>query len=122
MQVPMAVGLLSAILLAGSTRAAACALDQVPSVSADGQLARLNRQVPTTQAQLDGWTWCVFPHAYAVGRAVVLTEDRRDVARTLMRSALRTPWGWDFGDGQIGSGYTVRRGALPRAANGGGGH
>jgi hypothetical protein len=57
---------------------------------------------------LDVWTWCVFPRTYALGRTVVLTEDRRDVARTSMPSALRTPWAWDFGDGQLGHGYTVR--------------
>jgi hypothetical protein len=95
-------------LLGGTAVARACALDQRPSVYADGQLARSNTQVPTTAAQLAAWAPFVFPRTYQAGRAVTFTEDRREVARSLAAAAMRRPWRWQFGDGQLAYGWTVR--------------
>lgn len=105
---------LAVIVTVGSTLTAraspahACALDQTPSLSVDGIRARVNPVTPTTQAQLAHWTYFIFPHTYRAGHPLTLTEDRREVARTLMPSALRQPWGWQFGDGQVAVGWTVR--------------
>lgn len=103
-----AVALASLLLGGNSARASACALDQTPSVFADGQRAQVNPVVAKTQAQLARWTYFIFARPYAADRPVTLTEDRREVARTLMPSALRQPWGWQFGDGRIAVGWTVR--------------
>jgi hypothetical protein len=94
-------------LLGGTVMASACALDQRPSVFADGQLAHRNTQVPTTATQLAAWAPFVFPHTYQAGHAVTFTEDRREVARSLVAAAMRRPWRWQFGDGQVGYGWTV---------------
>lgn len=96
------------ILGCGLSSTNACTLDQKPSVSADGQLARLNPQAPVTQAQLATWSYFIFARSYAAGHRVTLTENRQDVARSLMPSALRQPWGWLFGDGTYAQGWTVR--------------
>lgn len=101
-----AAGLLLAV--GGASSAAACALDQTPSVYANGQLARKNPHLPTTQAQLSVWTYFVFARTYAVHHAITFTENRREVASTLTAAAMRRPWRWRFGDGQVSYGWTVR--------------
>jgi hypothetical protein len=83
-------------------------LDLQPSAYADGQRDRVNTQVPTTSAQLAGRDLFVFARGYPVRRAIVLTEDRREVARSLTAAAMRRPWRWRFGDGQVAYGWTVR--------------
>jgi hypothetical protein len=90
------------------TAARACAIDQRPSASANGRLAHLNPHTPTTSAQLATWGYFIFPGTFRVGADVTLTENRAEVARTLEPSALRDPWGWQFGDGTTALGWTVR--------------
>jgi hypothetical protein len=68
----------------------------------------VNTHVPTTSAQLAGWAPFVFARSYPVRRAIVLTENRREVARSLTVAAMRRPWRWKFGDGQVAYGWTVR--------------
>ena len=99
---------LAGCLLGVPTMARACALDSQPSAYADGQRDRVNPQVPTTSAQLTSWAPFVFARSHPVRRAIVLTEDRREVARTLTAAAMRRPWRWEFGDGQVAYGWTVR--------------
>lgn len=88
--------------------AQACTVDARPSAYADRQRDRLNTQVPTTAAQQADWSPFVFPGRYRVRRAISLTEDRREVARSLVPAALRRPWRWHFGDGRVADGWTVR--------------
>src|SRR5919199_2975364 len=91
----------------------ACALDSRPSAYADGQRDRVNTQVPRSSAQLASWAPFVFARSYPVRRAIVLTEDRREVTRTLTAAAMRQPWRWEFGDGQVAYGWTVRHAYAP---------
>ena len=106
------LGMIGALITCGGIAAGglaqACTLDQKPSASADGHLAGINRSTPTTQEQLAAWSYFAFPRPFQVGTTVVLTEDRREVARTLVPSAMRQPWGWLFGDGSSATGWTVR--------------
>ena len=99
---------LAGCLLSVPAVARACALDSRPSAYADGQRDRVNTQVPTSSAQRAGWAPFMFARSYPVRRAIVLTEDRREVARTLTAAAMRRPWRWAFGDGQVAYGWTVR--------------
>ena len=99
---------LAGCLLGVPTMARACALDSRPSAYADGHRDRLNTQAPTTAAQLAGWAPFVFARTYPARRAIVLTENRREVARSLTAAAMRRPWRWEFGDGQVAYGWTVR--------------
>lgn len=105
----LAAGLLLAGAgLAFAPYAQACMLDQRPSVSADGLLARVNQQPPTTEAQLAVWAPFIFAHNAIAGRTVTFTENRREVARSLTDAAMRRPWHWTFGDGHAADGWTVR--------------
>jgi hypothetical protein len=88
--------------------ARACKLDAQPSAYADGQRDRVNTQAPATSAQLASWAPFVFARSYPVRRAIVLTEDRRELARSLTAAAMRRPWRWELGDGQVAYGWTVR--------------
>ena len=93
---------------AGVTRTRACAIDQKPSMSADGLRARVNTEAPASQAQFSTWSIFVFGPAYHAGHAVTLSEDRGEVARTLTPAEMRRPWRWRFGDGATAYGWTVR--------------
>jgi hypothetical protein len=90
------------------TVAQACTLDKHPSMSADGTLPRITLQVPTTRTQYATWSYFFFPLPFRAGQSVTLSENRQEVARTLVASALQHPWGWAFGDGSVAMGWTVR--------------
>jgi hypothetical protein len=86
--------LLLCALLAGSVAlpvkdVAACALDQRPSMSADGRLVVVNSHAPTNPQAFATWSYFVLPGAFPARRALLLTEDRREVARTLTAEAMR---------------------------------
>lgn len=74
----------------------ACARDGIPSASADGRLAVLNRS--TTRVVLTTWSPFVFAHAATHNHVVTLAEDNHEVARALPRDVFTHPWRWDFGD------------------------
>jgi hypothetical protein len=87
----------------------ACALDNRPSMSADGVLAHLTAAVPTA-ATLPTWASFTFPRVYKPGQPVRFSEDQAEVRRTLTPSALSHPWRWNFGDGSTAVGYNVQHG------------
>ena len=99
---------LAGCLLSVPAVARACSLDSQPSAYANGQRDRVNTQVPATSAQLAGWAPFVFARTYPLRRTIVLTENRREVARSLTAAAMRRPWRWEFGDGRVAYGWTVR--------------
>jgi hypothetical protein len=108
MAIPCLVaGLFLSLALGGAARGHACALDSRPSLSTNGRLVVLNRQVARTQAELATWSFFLATGTYKIGQPVAMTENRKEVARTLMPSALRQPWGWTFGDGAYAQGWTV---------------
>ncbi len=92
----------------GSTGARACALDNKPSLSANGRLVRINQQSPRTDAEVARWTYFVVPGAYRAGQGVALTENRQEVAQTLLPSVMLRPWRWEFGDGVTAYGWGVK--------------
>lgn len=100
-----AVLLVASPLLGGL--AAACALDNVPSLTADGRLDGLTTDPPTTSTELLTYAPFTLPRAYASGHAIVLTELRREVAKSLLPAAMLRPWTWQFGDGATAVGWTV---------------
>lgn len=102
----VAVLALATALIAAPVQA--CGLDGTPSVSANGRLAQVTPWTPTTQAQMAIWAIFDFTRHYAVRQAITLTENRREVARALIASAMQRPWRWRFGDGQTAYGWTVR--------------
>lgn len=103
---------LVAALLAGTRVTAgivrACALDNVPSLTADGRLDRITTDPPTTSAQLQTYAPFSLPRSYAAGHAIVFTEIRSEVARSLLPDAMKRPWRWQFGDGGTASGWSVK--------------
>jgi hypothetical protein len=93
---------------AGAAPALACTLDNKPSVSANGLLAEFNPQVPLNSAQLATFAPFVFSHSFPLQKAVALTENRGEIARSLQPSAMQRPWRWRFGDGKVAYGWTVK--------------
>ncbi len=102
-----AIALLAISVAGGTSVARACTVDQRPSASADGVLARMNPQQPATTAQLAVWAPFVFPRVYAPRHTVALTEDRRQIARALVPAALRRPWRWGITDGTSRAAYNT---------------
>jgi hypothetical protein len=82
-------------------------LDSRPSISADGQIARLNLQPPITAAQLARWAPFVFARTYREHASIVLTENRKEVAQSLVPAAMLRPWRWNLGDGTTTTGWTI---------------
>lgn len=87
--------------------AQACALDQVPSISLDGHLAVINKQVPRTPLQLAHWAPFVFRAHPRVGQMVRFAENRREVARSLTKPALHHRILWRLGDGRSAFGWHI---------------
>lgn len=109
--IPLRVACTAGVLALGAgaiQQAHACSLDSKPSVSANGVLARVNTQVPLTDAEVASWTPFVFARPLTPRRIVALAEDRREVANSLTAAAMRRPWLWDFGDKHSAQGWTVR--------------
>jgi PKD domain-containing protein len=93
--------------------ARACALDGVPSISANGMLARVNTAQPAV-ADLARWAPFVFTVPVKAGAAVRLAEDRRALLKALPPQAFGRPWRWAFGDGTRASGFApIHRYARP---------
>jgi hypothetical protein len=107
---------LAALLLAfavtgAATTVYACSLDLKPSLSANGVLDVVNKQVPTSSAQLKELASLgpfVFSAPFAPHKTITFTENRREVAQSLLPNAVRTPWRWHFGDGKVAYGWTVK--------------
>ena len=98
---------LAAVALFSGGSAQACALDNVPSLTADGTLVRPTTDPPTTAAQLQTYAPVTLPHSYVAGRAMVFTEIRREVAKSLVPAVMARPWRWVFGDGTTATGWTA---------------
>jgi hypothetical protein len=112
----MAALLVATGVAAGASPALACSLDNKPSVSANGLLAEFNPQVPINSSQLANFAPFVFSRSYPLQKPVTLTENRRDIARSLQPSAMQHPWRWRFGDGKVAYGWTVKH-AFSRKGN-----
>jgi hypothetical protein len=92
-----AVALLG-LLAAGAGQGCACALDGVPSLSANGWLAVRNHVV-ATRATFATWTPFVFARPFAPAEPVVLREDPAKLTAALPPEVRRARWRWAFGDG-----------------------
>jgi len=103
---------LSTVVLAGvvgsPSLALACGLDGKPSMSMNGALVHLNKDIPTTQAQALRWAPFIAASHYHRGATIAMTENRIELARTLVPAAMTRPWRWQFGDGTTAYGWTVR--------------
>ncbi len=93
------ISLVAAAILLFPVLASACAKDGIPSVSADGRLAVLNRAA--TRTVLSTWSPFVFARPIRRGASVTLAEDNREIsnARVLPPDVFKRPWQWTFGDG-----------------------
>ena len=100
-------GLLAGAVLGGGSLARACTIDQKPSASANGALARVNLQQPTTTAQLAVWAPFIFTRGYMPQQTVTLTENRAQIARVLEARAMRRPWRWTITDGSSHAAYNT---------------
>jgi len=93
--------------LLGAGVARACGMDGIPSLSVDGRVVAVNSAL-TSNARFDTWTPFVTRGAYPVGRPVVLTENKANVAQSLPPEAFKYPWKWTFGDGATARGLSAR--------------
>jgi hypothetical protein len=103
----MARWMASAVLALGigtAVPAYACSLDGVPSISANGVLARINTAQPSV-ADLAHWAPFIFTAPVRKGAPVRLAEDRRAVLKSLPPQAFDRPWRWTFGDGAAAFGF-----------------
>jgi PKD domain-containing protein len=98
---------LACVCLAVAGPVQACALDGIPSISANGTLAQRITTRPN-RANLATWAPFVFPTTYHSGVAVRFTENVTELKRSLLPQAFGHPWHWNFGDGATADGYTVR--------------
>ncbi len=108
----ISTAVIAAVLAIGSLlsvgRAGACSLDNVPSLTADGRLDQLTTDPPTTSAQLLTYAPFSLPNGYGAERAIVFTEIRNEVVKSLVPAAMQRPWRWEFGDGSTATGWTVK--------------
>ena len=109
-QCQAAWGALPASLIAIAAYAAgarACAVDDVPSLRADGARVVLNSAIRT---RLNVATWAPFvcPHPIRIGHAVRFGEDMAELARSLPPQIVHGRWVWRLGDGTSAQGGTVR--------------
>ncbi len=104
----LALTMLLGALVMGTTVVRACGLDGKPSMLGNGRLVRINPSYPQTDAQVAYWAVFALPGSYGAGQVVALTENRAEVARTLLPQAMLRPWRWTFGDGATAYGWTVR--------------
>jgi PKD domain len=95
------------VSLAGALMATACGLDQKPSMFANGSIALINKQTPTSAAQLQAWSYFVFSGHYTTHQSINFREDRAEVSHSLSAEAMRQPIAWSYGDGQAGRGWMV---------------
>jgi hypothetical protein len=94
-------GLIAAVLILwlalDSALAAACSIDGVVSLSANGQPAQITASTPTPT---DLGTWAPFTlFAVAANRPIHFEENLQELRRTLPASAFDTAFRWSFGDG-----------------------
>jgi PKD domain len=99
------LGLL-ALWFGGTSLAAACSIDGVPSLTMDGKLVTTN----FGQATKDNFAyWAAFSLGSApAGRRLAMAEDLPKVRQALSTGALSTPFSWSFGDGGAARGAAVR--------------
>ena len=93
---PRILGALLVALALVPGAAAACALDNRASLSANGVRATI-----TTEAPAGARLWAPFTigKAFASGAAVQFSELGSDLARSLSAATLAAPYRWAFGDG-----------------------
>lgn len=98
--------LVAGAVLAGADSAAACSLDNRPSMSAGGILARLTKTGPTAST-LSTWAIFTIPRVFSADRPLRFGESQADVRLSLPASALAHPWRWSFGDGATQTGFSA---------------
>jgi hypothetical protein len=103
----MASTVLGALLLALALEpgaAAACAIDNTASLSANGV-----RATPTTSAPSGRGPWAQFTlgKAFASGATVQFAELHSDLVRSLAPATLAAPFRWAFGDGATALGHVA---------------
>ncbi|HVA92749.1 MAG TPA: PKD domain-containing protein [Chloroflexota bacterium] len=96
--------ILAGTLMLGPSVAQACTLDNVASVSANGERAILSASQPSPGKQ---WAPFRFAQAYATGTPITLQEARSDLTRSLPAALLTTPFRWRLGDGRTVRGMSV---------------
>ena len=87
-----------AVALATGGSAAACGIDGIPSLSANGQLAQRMTAKPSI-AILASWAPFAFARPVLAGKTVQLVENMAELKRSLPAQAFGQKWLWDFGDG-----------------------
>lgn len=104
--VPLLICLLIGVLLRGGSGAVrACGIDGVPSMSLNGRLVRANH----AQATKDTIAyWAPFLLGTAPAHADLrLSENEKELHRSLTAQAFATPFRWTFGDGTSARGLAV---------------
>ncbi|HVC82908.1 MAG TPA: hypothetical protein VNL35_20675 [Chloroflexota bacterium] len=96
--------ILACTLLLVPSVAQACTLDNVASVSANGESAILSTSQPSPGKP---WAPFRFAQAYAIGTPVSLQEARSDLVRSLPAALLASPFRWRLGDGHVVRGMSV---------------
>ena len=98
------LAIIAALLLGAPAAARACTLDNVASVSANGEQAILSTDQPRSG---EAWAPFRFAQAYAIGSRITLGEERSDLAKSLPADMLSSPFRWVLGDGSSVRGTSV---------------